>query len=219
MISLWWEIGMCKLCIYTWVKWLWSRHRFLSGISSKRKTQVNSLNSTAWMRWCIINIHWWHVNKEVIWDEVYKGCFNLDTVLVVESCSFLWKLLSGVLKPKKHNFPGMKIPASLTEPANVQFSTRLTWVRIKQLNPVAFLDFPNVNELFFLFCYNCFWRICDASVTYNVTFRIKIIDGLPCLPDVGMGSLSDFLAGVLMCTKKPVETHLFWWKSGICYFS
>ena len=37
--------------------------------------------------------------------QFIKDVLLLDTVLKVESCSFPWKPLSGVLKPKKVDFP------------------------------------------------------------------------------------------------------------------
>ena len=45
----------------------------------------------------------------------------LDAGLEVEPCLFLWKLLSGVLKLKKLNFPAMKTPGLPTELADFQF--------------------------------------------------------------------------------------------------
>ena len=62
----------------------------------------------------------------------------LDAVLEVELRSFLWNLLSVVLKQKKFDFPGMKAPGSPTEPANFKFSTWLTWRGIKLINHAAF---------------------------------------------------------------------------------
>ena len=51
-----------------------------------------------------------------------KDILLLDTVLEVEPCSFLWKLLSGVLRP---DFQAMKIPGSPTGPANFQLNVQI----------------------------------------------------------------------------------------------
>ena len=50
-----------------------------------------------------------------------KDVLLLDAGLEVEPCLFLWKLLSGVLKLKKLNFPAMKTPGLPTELADFQF--------------------------------------------------------------------------------------------------
>ena len=67
----------------------------------------------------------------------------MRTVLEAEPRSSLWKLLTGVLKPKLFDFPDVKLPGSPTEPSNFWFRAELTWMRIR-CNAAALLDFPIV---------------------------------------------------------------------------
>ena len=127
-------MGMCKLCIYTrvnWLQWTWGPvpSRLSSvGLWSKRKTRVNMLN------YCKV----WLITNSCGGALIKKG-FGMwsivlwDTVLEVEPHSSLWKLLSGVLKPKKLDFPAMKIPGLPTELAYFRSSTWLIWLGIYSL--------------------------------------------------------------------------------------
>ena len=86
------------------------------------------------------------MNKEGIWDAddskmfyYCTQCWKWSSAHSCESCSVVF------LKPKKLNFLVMKIPGLLTKPAKVQFSVRLTPMRVKQFNHTALLDFPKVT--------------------------------------------------------------------------
>lgn len=117
-------IGMCKH--FTWVNRLSCRQVFIPSarLWSKHKTQVNTLDSDTWSDDALSKSSGGVSIRNLGWDS---QMFYYWTVLEAESCSFLWKLLCGVLKPTKLDFLARKTPGSLTELANFQLSACLTW--------------------------------------------------------------------------------------------
>ena len=77
-----------------------------------------------------------------------KDILILDTVLEAEPLSFLWKLLSGVLKLEKFNFTFMTIPVLQIEAANFCCSPWLT---------MGLLLFSHLLQLFTVLSWHEIW--------------------------------------------------------------
>ena len=110
-------------------------HHFSTGLKSHLKTQFNDwykhktgehvkLHCVKW--WRVINIQWWCANKEVIMDAVYSGCFTTRHS-VGGGAKFIAMTAARWCFEDKLDFPAVKIPGSLTEPAHSWFSAWLTW--------------------------------------------------------------------------------------------
>lgn len=101
-------------------------------------------------------------HRRILGFGLFEDVSLLDTVLKAEPRSFLWELLSSVLKPK-----------SLTSWLWKHFDCQPSRWTSGLGSIVVFL----LLQL--------------LSVTYNLTLRMKTTDGLPCLREVRMGSIRD----------------------------
>ena len=165
---------MCKLCIYTQVNFL------------VRPRWTSQFCRTKWLR--VINIQWWCLNKEGIWDASIQGSFITGHSVGGGAPFTPMKAAQWCFEAKKLDFLAMKIPGLLTEPANFQFSDQPTLMALKQLNRATLLDFHNIIGLngsnydsekshFALWC----WKKMYPSY-YSSSFTVVLLFSITTVP-------------------------------------